>query len=197
MNEQTQPTDAELMPCPFCGTQPDECDIGQFVVECPSCAIVGPASDNSTAARRAWNTRWGTPAGAEEVVAWLSTDSIGERYLCFTKPKDTDPARPLVFGDTTPQPTQAQAGAVPNWQDISTAPKDGTRFVAVGQNYGLYSETQHTCIAQWLAGCWVEVSDWNGASKLKYLTHWMPLPPLPCSAARKQGEPHDYQPKII
>ena len=73
-----------------------------------------------------------------------------------------------------------------DWQDISTAPKDGTRFVAVGQNYGLDSEAQHTCIAQRLAGCWVEVSDWNGASELKYLTHWMPLPPLPCSAARKQ-----------
>ena len=84
----------------------------------------------------------------------------------------------------------APAGGA-DWQDISTAPKDGTRFVAVGQNYGLDSEKQHTCIAQRLAGCWVEVSDWNGASKLKYLTHWMPLPPLPCSAARKQGENHD------
>jgi hypothetical protein len=60
--------------------------------------------------------------------------------------------------------------------------------VAVGQNYGLDSEAQHTCIAQWLAGCWVEVSDWNGASKLKYLTHWMPLPPLPCSAARTPAD---------
>ena len=75
-----------------------------------------------------------------------------------------------------------------NWQDISTAPKDGTRFVAVGQNYGLASEKQHTCIAQRLAGCWVEVSDWNGASKLKYLTHWMPLPPLPGSAARAPAD---------
>lgn len=37
-------------------------------------------------------------------MAWLSTDSIGERYLCFTKPKDSDSARPLVFGDTAPQP---------------------------------------------------------------------------------------------
>ena len=70
-----------------------------------------------------------------------------------------------------------------NWQDISTAPKDGTRFVAVGNNYGLDSETQHTCIAQWFRGCWMEVSDWNEASELKYLTHWMPLPPLPGSAA--------------
>lgn len=70
-----------------------------------------------------------------------------------------------------------------NWQDISTAPKDGTRFVAVGNNYGLYSEKQHTCIAQWFRGCWMEVSDWNEASELKYLTHWMPLPPPPGSAA--------------
>ena len=68
--------------------------------------------------------KWGTPpAVAGEPVAWLSTDSISERYLCFTKPKDSNPARPLVFGDTTPQPTQAQAGAVPltdeQWQRIA------------------------------------------------------------------------------
>ena len=117
MTEQTQPTDAELMPCPFCGTQPDECDIGQFVVECPSCAIVGPASDNSNAARRAWNTRWGTPAGAGEPVAYLHDDgywtaaktgvgrSLNDRLLFAGSPK--------VAVYTTPQPTQAQAGAVP------------------------------------------------------------------------------------
>ena len=29
----------------------------------------------------------------------------------------------------------------------------------------------------------MEVSDWNETSELKYLTHWMPLPPLPGSAA--------------
>ena len=62
---------------------------------------------------RAVLAKFGTPAVAGEPVAWLSTDCIGERYLCFTKPNDSDPARPLVFGDTTPQPTQAQAGAVP------------------------------------------------------------------------------------
>ena len=63
---------------------------------------------------RAALSKWGAPAPVwVEPVAWLSTDCIGERYLCFTKPKDSDPARPLVFGDTTPQPTQAQAVAVP------------------------------------------------------------------------------------
>lgn len=30
-------------------------------------------------------------------------------------------------------------------------------------------------------------TDWNETSELKYLTHWMPLPPLPGNAARKQG----------
>lgn len=64
------------------------------------------------AGMRAAIAKWGSsPAVAGEPVAWLSTDSIGERYLCFTKPNDSDPVRPLVFGDTTPQPTQAQAGA--------------------------------------------------------------------------------------
>lgn len=52
-------------------------------------------------------------AGAGEPVAWLSVDCIGERYLCFTRPDDSDSARPLVFWDTTPQPAQPQTGAVP------------------------------------------------------------------------------------
>ena len=37
-------------------------------------------------------------------VAWLSTDSIGERHLCFDKPLDNDPVQPLY---TTP-PQQEQ-----------------------------------------------------------------------------------------
>lgn len=118
MTEQTQPTDAELLPCPFCGTQPDECDIGQFVVECPSCAIVGPASDNSNAARRAWNTRWGTPAGVGEPYGYVYTAQVApivgdERKVertVFTRNKPPCNALALY---TTPQPTQAQAGAVP------------------------------------------------------------------------------------
>jgi hypothetical protein len=100
-----------------------------------------------------------------------------------------------LVGSVAPQPSPTaqaadsvleDAGGA-NWQDISTAPKDGTQFVAVGNNYGLYSETQHVCIAQWFRGRWMEVSEWNEDSELKYLTHWMPLLPLPGSAARKQG----------
>ena len=89
------------------------------------------------------------------------------------------------------QATKETSGGFHVWRDISTAPKDGSRFVATGHNYGLYSEVRHTCVAQWFRGCWMEASDWNETSELKYLTHWMPLPPLPCSAARKQGANHD------
>ena len=140
-------------------------------------------------------------------AGWLCTRQHGHEGPCAAEP--TLSARPdewvegyaagvrdgwkdaLRTQQVAPTP-QADSVTTPaggaDWQDISTAPKDGTRFVAVGQNYGLDSEAQHTCIAQWLAGCWVEVSDWNGASKLKYLTHWMPLPPLPCSAARAPAD---------
>ena len=35
------------------------------------------------------------PQEPVEPVAWLSTDCIGERYLCFSKPLDNDPVQPL------------------------------------------------------------------------------------------------------
>lgn len=35
--------------------------------------------------------------GKQEPIAWLSTDCIGERYLCFTKPNDNDLVQPLYF----------------------------------------------------------------------------------------------------
>ena len=44
----------------------------------------------------------------QEPVAWLSIDSIGERYLCFDKPLDNDPVKPLYT--TPPQRT---------WVDLS------------------------------------------------------------------------------
>ena len=83
-------------------------------------------------------------------------------------------------------------GGVNGWSDISTAPKDGSRFVAIGYNYGLYSEGRHICVAQWFRGCWMETSDWNEASELQHLTHWLPLPSPPDNAAapaEQQAQP--------
>ena len=90
------------------------------------------------------------------------------------------------------QATKETSGGFHVWRDISTAPKDGSRFVATGHNYGLYSEVRHACVAQWFRGCWIEASDWNETSELKYLTHWMPLPSLPddvAAPAEQQAAP--------
>ena len=40
----------------------------------------------------------------QEPVAWLSTDSIGERHLCFDKPLDNDPVQPLYTTPPKPEP---------------------------------------------------------------------------------------------
>lgn len=101
----------------------------------------------------------------------------------------------LAASPTPPAEQQAPKetlGGVNGWRDISTAPKDGSRFVATGHNYGLYSEVRHTCVAQWFRGCWMEASDWNETSELKYLTHWMPLPSPPddvAAPAEQQAAP--------
>jgi len=44
-------------------------------------------------------------APEQKPVAWLSTDSIGERYLWFSKPLDNDKAQPLY---TAPQKREWQ-----------------------------------------------------------------------------------------
>ena len=52
---------------------------------------------------QAYERGWNAALAQQEPVAWLSTDCIGERYLCFTKPKDNDPVQPLY---TTPPKRQ-------------------------------------------------------------------------------------------
>lgn len=91
------------------------------------------------------------------------------------------------------QATKETSGGFHVWRDISTAPKDGSRFVATGHNYGLYSEVRHTCVAQWFRGCWMEASDWNETSELKYLTHWMPLPSPPDDVAAPAEQQAAYK----
>ena len=44
---------------------------------------------------KAYERGWNAALAQQEPVAWLSTDCIGESYLCFTKPKDNDPVQPL------------------------------------------------------------------------------------------------------
>ena len=127
-------------------------------------------------------------------IPLLYTDTINgegvgrvDLWLCTTKALAASPTPPAEQ-----QAPKETLGGVNGWRDISTAPKDGSRFVATGHNYGLYSEVRHTCVAQWFRGCWMEASDWNETSELKYLTHWMPLPSPPddvAAPAEQQAAP--------
>ncbi|MFY9460415.1 MAG: Lar family restriction alleviation protein [Aquabacterium commune] len=156
MTEQTQPTDAELEACPFCGNANAIVydDLLTFHAGCLSCGATGSVSSYRNGAIAAWNRRavlakWGTPAGAGEPVAklWLWKNFVGGKpeYWAFDNPFPCVSAGgdPLTLGEpcgwallkpsvngrpqrseqevtntvyrlhATPQPTQAQAGAVP------------------------------------------------------------------------------------
>jgi hypothetical protein len=61
--------------------------------------MVKTEHDRAVELGQAYERGWNAALVLQEPVAWLSTDCIGERYLCFTKPKDNDPVQPLY---TTP-----------------------------------------------------------------------------------------------
>jgi Lar family restriction alleviation protein len=75
----------DLKPCPFCGGQPEDCDVSDYFVVCPSCCIEGPHSvDNSRAqAVKEWNTRAQAPAAeplTETPTAW-AVRSVSANFL--------------------------------------------------------------------------------------------------------------------
>ena len=177
-------------PCPDCTPSPQA---AQLVFTKEWCMAAAKAEEESGADISAGvpaspHAAQQAPAGATPegwVTWWPSPSSKGHEPIYSHGPKQPGYGAELdavlrkypVFAAPA-APSTLEAGG---WMPIETAPKNGTRFAAVGHNYGLYSETQHTCIAQWFRGCWMEASDWNETSELKYLTHWMSLLPLPAS----------------
>lgn len=103
MTEQTQPTDAELIA--FATEE-------QFLLFCDP--------DEFTDIARAVLAKWGTPAGAGEVVAWVDERAISwlensrahSATITTTLGKAKSSERPMPLHGAQ-QPTQAQAGAVP------------------------------------------------------------------------------------
>ena len=72
-------------------------------------------------------------AEKQEPVAWISIDSIGERYLCFDKPLDNDPVQPLYT--TPPQRIEQEPEQEPvAWLDPWTRNNVTTDYDAYGNN---------------------------------------------------------------
>lgn len=73
-----------------------------------------------------------------------------------------------------------------DWQPIDSAPKDGTDIL-VWEPWCL-----RAVVVFWDGDSLLNNSAWRvrwDAAPIHLVTHWMPLPPPPCSDARSQSEP--------
>ena len=107
---------------------------------------------------------------------WLDSDAEqgdGQHHRCFDTPKPaSEPAMEFVRADLAPQ-----------WQDIATAPKDGTEI--------LITDGQSTYFGCFYLGEWIfcngvatscddkEIFELNSWIAGYGPTHWMPLPTPP------------------
>lgn len=74
----------ELKPCPFCGMQPEDPDVGDYFVECPRCGVQGPVSneDGRPIAKAEWNRRAieaEVRAEAQEPAHWRAVLAPSDR----------------------------------------------------------------------------------------------------------------------
>lgn len=107
-----------------------------------------------------------TSAGAE-IAAWKELASTLERDLAATESK-------LVDAEVR----EAKLKLLVEWQPIETAPRDGTKFVASGKDYGEEDMLTHHAIAYWSEEHqqFREPSaEGESDGALLYLTTWKPL----------------------
>ncbi len=141
-----------------------------------------------------------------EVVAWLSTDCIGERYLCFSKPLDNDPAEELMtvaqhqrITDALLEDARYNYQLALDWQDkvielqaqLAAAPapvqaEPASPWVAVserlpkkGEDVQVYCDTSGEQMVAFSLGDgrFQFAVDLHGDVIACRPTHWMPLPP--------------------
>lgn len=96
-----------LEPCPFCGAQPEDQDVGDYFVTCPSCGVDGPAGlqDGTAHARKAWNQR---AHRSQQEPASLDAKGVGE----------------LIFHDDGSADAERRAGTIGYIEVTSPAPSE-------------------------------------------------------------------------
>lgn len=85
------------------------------------------------------------------------------------------------------------------WQDISTAPKDGTHVLVCDQSDPSFPFSQRPpTVAHWFgppdlpglrSGGWYLSVSYNEQPRLQGLTHWQPLPPTPATEQPSEAPP--------
>ena len=113
-------------------------------------------------------------ASAEEEESICDCEDCKSKGWSATPPSDAATQSLSQTLHSVEKLSNASAAPVSAWQDISTAPKDGTNFVAV---YG--DDFDGTFwILFWNNTCFECVS---GGYQVDHATHWMPLPAPPIS----------------
>lgn len=75
------------------------------------------------------------------------------------------------------------------WRDISTAPKDGTPFLAINEHQAMLIVCARQEALEGGPGEWFYVDHFTDCSELDSPTHWRPLPPPPSAvAAGEEGD---------
>ncbi|MCT6719802.1 DUF551 domain-containing protein [Acidovorax sp. K2F] len=154
-----------------------------FKVDCP---VEG--ANAKIAAKAAWKARASLAASAgSEPVAWWYVPSKAWGDKVFTDdPVRAEDARqagcvvePLYLHPSPPE------GMVGGWQDIATAPKDGT-YLLLWEQY-----STNPFVGCWAFGSWSVSHEhvdaeggWDGANVVDsisqdLITHWMKLPESP------------------
>ena len=173
----------ELRECPFCGAQPEQADVSEYYVECPSCGLQGPYGEKDTyeSSIAAWNRR-ASPASAPECVTFIP-DRIrkvesGFKGLFIKEAKAykqgwNDCRAAMLAAAPTPPVSEDR------WQPIATAPKDGRPVWVRGNDWGEDAGPNHYGWAYFDSGKWMWPAPVAEGGEATYLTHWMPLPKAP------------------
>lgn len=173
--------DAELLPCPFCGSQPFPSPqsthgaVDDRQVWCSACNASGPSKESENLAIEHWNTRQAcgqqqaVPEGYKLVPIEPTTEML-KALACLTVLDNED----MLFGLSTyaamlaAVPTPPVQQAPTGWRDISSAPKHGIILVTNGNGTWpcKWDDDRHG---------FYELGRENGPA-IGGATHWQPLP---------------------